>query len=125
MSIQMKFLPLIDDRSLFQSQCLLVGSVIHVSILLLIKTIITQYDINFIFIVVTMLFPMLRSVLSGFVFLIFCVCCSLAFVLLWCKVSILSFDSCLSELIFYVYFRCLKLNGKNSPKLKHIGYNCI
>jgi hypothetical protein len=52
--------------------------------------------INFICLVVTVFFPILRLMLNGYVFIIFCICCSLAFALLWYKVSVLS----VSEWIF-------------------------
>jgi hypothetical protein len=74
-------------------------------------------------IVVTVLFPILSPILGGYVFLIFCVCCSIAFVLLWYKVSRLFLDSYVNNLIFYFYIRCLRQNAKNSPKSKLIGSN--
>jgi hypothetical protein len=90
---------------------------------LLMTTVNIKYDTNFVYIVVTAFFPILRSMLGGFVFLFFCFCCSLAFVLFWYKVSVLCVDYYVRELIFDIYFRCLRRNARNFLKSKYFGNN--
>jgi len=88
---------------------------------LLMKKVNIKYETNFVCIVVTAVFPILRSTLDGFVFFLFCFCCSLAFALLWYKVSVLCVGYNVRELIFDIYFRCPRRNARNFPKSKHFG----
>ena len=71
--------------------------------------------------VVTIFFPILRSTFGGFVFLIFFICCLLALILLWYRVSEQNFHRTRTVIKLRGYCRCLKPNAKNSRKSKHSG----